>query len=482
MRDDAEREYVEYVTARVPALRRLAFVLIGDGHRADDLVQQTITRLYLKWHRAQAADNLDAYVRTMLVRTYVDEKRLAWSRVRLFRETPEAAAVEEIGAEDRHVLRAALRKLPRRQRAVVVLRFFYDLSVEEVGATLGCSTGTVKSQTSRGLAALRTCTSATSAVPAPTACTLTRLPAPDKAPMAIIGAGDRTGRYLVGRSYPTGGGYQAVLWHDGAPEKVMLPGDREEDLSAVNSSGIAVGFSYDARGSVPYAYSDGKVTRLPGVRHGNAYAINDAGTIVGDNETEAPTVWKSLTAAPTKLPLPAGTKRARASDIDEDGTIVGSLDFKVPYVWLPDGTHRELPMPEVDGKPVAVAQAHNISNGWVTGMASTSELGPRGSAQQSESQLRAVRWNLRTGRVAVTAALTFPADDVNADGWQIGTDKTGHAVLVTASGTVALPDLATHRTDGTATIANTMSDDGRLIAGQSDDKKGVIQPIVWHCE
>ncbi|NMO51035.1 SigE family RNA polymerase sigma factor [Actinoplanes sp. TBRC 11911] len=164
MRDEAEQEYVEYVTARVPALRRLAYVLTGDGHRADDLVQQTITTLYLKWHRAQAADNLDAYVRTMLVRTYVDEKRLAWSRVRLFRETPESV-VEDRGVEEREVLRLALRKLPRRQRAVVVLRFFYDLSVEDVAATLGCSTGTVKSQTSRGLTTLRSLLGSRSLIP-----------------------------------------------------------------------------------------------------------------------------------------------------------------------------------------------------------------------------------------------------------------------------------------------------------------------------
>ena len=155
MRDDSEQEYVEYVTARVPTLRRLAYALSGDGHRADDLVQQTITTLYLKWHRARAADNLDAYVRTMLVRTFVDERRLAWSRVRLFGETPEPAPVEESGAEERQVLQAALRRVPRRQRSVLVLRFFYDLSVDEVAATLGCSAGTVKSQTSRGLTALR---------------------------------------------------------------------------------------------------------------------------------------------------------------------------------------------------------------------------------------------------------------------------------------------------------------------------------------
>jgi RNA polymerase sigma-70 factor (sigma-E family) len=155
MRDGSEEEYVDYVTTRIPALRRLAYLLAGDAHRADDLVQQTITTLYVKWRRAQAADHLDAYVRTMLVRTYVDERRLAWARVRLFREAPEPPPHSDDGVEDRQVLRAALSQVPRRQQAVLVLRFFYDLSVDEVARMLGCSTGTVKSQTSRGLATLR---------------------------------------------------------------------------------------------------------------------------------------------------------------------------------------------------------------------------------------------------------------------------------------------------------------------------------------
>lgn len=155
MRGGAEQEYVDYVTARIPALRRLAYLLAGDEHRADDLVQQTITRLYVKWRHAQAATNLDGYVRTMLVRTYVDERRLGWARVRLFRDTPEPPAFEHDGIEERQVVRAALRQVPRRQQAVLVLRFFYDLPVEEVAGMLGCTTGTVKSQTSRGLATLR---------------------------------------------------------------------------------------------------------------------------------------------------------------------------------------------------------------------------------------------------------------------------------------------------------------------------------------
>jgi RNA polymerase sigma-70 factor (sigma-E family) len=151
----SDREYVEYVTARLPALRRLAFLLCGDEHRADDLVQQTITRLYLHWPRARAATHLDRYVRAMLVRAFLDERRLAWARVRLFGQPPEPPPVHDVGVEDRTVLRAALARLPRRQQAVLVLRYLIDLPVDEVAEILGVAPGTVKSQTSHGLTSLR---------------------------------------------------------------------------------------------------------------------------------------------------------------------------------------------------------------------------------------------------------------------------------------------------------------------------------------
>ena len=150
-----EEEYVEYVTARLPALRRLGYLLCGSEDGADDLVQQTITSLYVHWKRASAATHMDAYVRQMLVRVFLDEKRRPWSRVRLTDAPPDRPARDASSVEDRMVLRAALRKVPRRQRAVLVLRFLYDLPVHEVAALLSCSEGTVKSQTSHGLAALR---------------------------------------------------------------------------------------------------------------------------------------------------------------------------------------------------------------------------------------------------------------------------------------------------------------------------------------
>jgi RNA polymerase sigma-70 factor (sigma-E family) len=156
MRDRAaEEEYIEYVRGRIPALRRVAYALCGDEHRADDLVQQAITKLYVHWERARTATSLHRYTHTLLVRVFLDERRLSWARVRLFGSVPEPPPWEPEGVEDRQVLRTALARLPRRQRAVLVLRFLCDLPVQDVAEILGCSGGTVKSQTSHGLASLR---------------------------------------------------------------------------------------------------------------------------------------------------------------------------------------------------------------------------------------------------------------------------------------------------------------------------------------
>ncbi|AQZ70304.1 RNA polymerase subunit sigma-24 [[Actinomadura] parvosata subsp. kistnae] len=150
-----DEEYTAYVRGRLSWLRKIAYSLCQDWHRADDLVQTAITRLYVKWRKARAADDLDAYVRVMLVRVFLAEQRRGWfSRVRL---TP-AMAHEPFEGGDRDTamdLRRALAAVPPRQRATLVLRFHCDLSVEQTAHALGCSTGTVKSQTARGLATLR---------------------------------------------------------------------------------------------------------------------------------------------------------------------------------------------------------------------------------------------------------------------------------------------------------------------------------------
>jgi RNA polymerase sigma-70 factor (sigma-E family) len=151
-RDD---EFTEYVTAKLPWLGRVAYLLCQDRHRAEDLVQTAITRLYVHWRRAAAADNLDGYAHAVLVRVYLSERSTAWSRrVRLQPALPDDGA--GMGDLDASLdLRAALAMLAPRQRAAIVLRYYCDLSVDQTAAVLGCSAGTVKSQTARGLDALR---------------------------------------------------------------------------------------------------------------------------------------------------------------------------------------------------------------------------------------------------------------------------------------------------------------------------------------
>jgi RNA polymerase sigma-70 factor (sigma-E family) len=155
---DAERTYVEYVTARIPTLHRTAYLMCGDADLADDVVQQTITALYVNWGKVSRADNMDAYVHRMLVHKLVDQKRLGWAKVRLLGWAPEPEAAGPAPQEtlaERDELHAALAALPRRQRTVLVLRFMCDLSLAETAAAMGSSEGTVKSQTSRALASVR---------------------------------------------------------------------------------------------------------------------------------------------------------------------------------------------------------------------------------------------------------------------------------------------------------------------------------------
>ena len=156
MADGSDAEYLTYVRGRAPALHRVAFLLSGDEYQADDLVQETVTKLYARWPRIAGVDNLDAYVHTMLVRTFLDDRRRGWWKVRLLgTATPDRVAGPEPAYEERAVLRGALAQVPPRQQAVLVLRFLCDQPVAEVARALGCTEGTVKSQTAHGLAALR---------------------------------------------------------------------------------------------------------------------------------------------------------------------------------------------------------------------------------------------------------------------------------------------------------------------------------------
>lgn len=151
-----DEEFTVYVAARVRQLRRSAYLLCGDWHRAEDLTQSALAKIYVAWAKVRRADNVDGYVRTVLVRTFLDEQRRHWRR-----EQPTGESVDSVrpdpssGTDSRVDLVRALAALPARQRAAVVLRCWEDLSIAEVARTLDCSEGTVKSQTSRGLATLR---------------------------------------------------------------------------------------------------------------------------------------------------------------------------------------------------------------------------------------------------------------------------------------------------------------------------------------
>ena len=161
VRDGSSRrdeEFVAFAAAhRIDLLRTATLLCAGDGATAEDLVQTTLTSLYLSWSRVRAADSRLAYARGSLTHAFIDEMRRAHRR----RETHGPVAdLDDVASDDpdivlRRTILAALATLGPRQRAVVVLRHWHDLDVEQTARLLGCAPGTVKSQNARALAHLR---------------------------------------------------------------------------------------------------------------------------------------------------------------------------------------------------------------------------------------------------------------------------------------------------------------------------------------
>jgi RNA polymerase sigma-70 factor (sigma-E family) len=153
-RPDRDAAFTEFVTARQTHLRRIAYAICGDWHRADDLLQTALVKLYVAWPRLRRQGQEEAYVRTIIVRANIDEHRRPWRREVPGLDDHDPAARSDLPVEERSALFEALQGLPLMQRKVVVLRHWLGLSVEETARELGIGAGTVKSHSSRGLHAL----------------------------------------------------------------------------------------------------------------------------------------------------------------------------------------------------------------------------------------------------------------------------------------------------------------------------------------
>jgi RNA polymerase sigma-70 factor (sigma-E family) len=174
MRDARGAEFDDFVRTRSVALLRVAYLLTGDRHAAEDLLQEVLEQVYVRWPRVQISP--EAYARRALVNRSINRWR--WRARRPEQALGDNDGVARDHADDialRQAVVAALRTLPPRQRAAVVLRYLEDLSVADVAVTLRCSEGAVKSHASRGLARLREALAGSSLVlPLPTGTRSTR--------------------------------------------------------------------------------------------------------------------------------------------------------------------------------------------------------------------------------------------------------------------------------------------------------------------
>ena len=163
MRRDDDERFREFATQQAAPMRRCAYLFCGDWHLAEDLMQTTLVKIYRSWPKVVARDSMGAYARTVLLRTWLDEKRRPWRRSEIgHADVPDRSDgarepdEEAVLSWQRNVVHGALLKVPPRRRAVLVLRYFEDLSVAQTAVVMGCTEGTVKSQAARGLDNLRT--------------------------------------------------------------------------------------------------------------------------------------------------------------------------------------------------------------------------------------------------------------------------------------------------------------------------------------
>ncbi|WP_250031333.1 hypothetical protein [Paractinoplanes maris] len=310
--------------------------------------------------------------------------------------------------------------------------------------------------------------------PVPKDCRVTLLPS-GGIKKALVTAGDPSGRYLAGRVYPPTG-VHTVFWKDGVLQPVPPMPGADAGFRDINSSGVAVGSSYE--GDVQYAYvlTDGAVTRLRG-GPAAAGAINDKGVIAGTlgepGLDGVPVRWKSARATPTKLKLPAGYTTGNADVIGEDGTIVGSVHRKnsegTAYLWLPDGSGRLLPRPG----PADFFWADSISNGWLFGRAVDD------ADDGSTRDFTSYRYSIATGKFVRLATELSPTALGAENGWVAGT-STG-PVVIAGRTVVKLPAYKGMKDY----MVTAFSADGKTAAGYTHDSSeteaAANRPLRWTC-
>ncbi|MFI5833910.1 SigE family RNA polymerase sigma factor [Micromonospora sp. NPDC051300] len=240
-RDPLEEEFREFVAARSGALLRTAYLLAGDWATAEDLLQTALTKTYLAWKRLGGIDAIEPYARRVLVNTSTSWWRRRWHGERPTEVLPERAGVDEIEHQlDRDALWRHLQALPARQRAVLVLRFYEDMSEAQTAALLEISPGTVKSQTSRALNTLRRRLGSEAALGLPTEPAAEASPAPAPTP------GGRAAP--AGRSAPAARPAPARQLAD-QPEPAGRPATPATPLPATTTARVrpAVGIAAETR-------------------------------------------------------------------------------------------------------------------------------------------------------------------------------------------------------------------------------------------
>jgi hypothetical protein len=289
----------------------------------------------------------------------------------------------------------------------------------------------------------------------------------------VTGA-DPTGRYVAGQADPLWGQKSSVVvWRDGEIVEVLRrPGVVLSDLT---SRGLGVG--HDEEDVHAYVYRDGTLTTLKGEKAA-AVAVNEAGVIVG-RAGDRPVRWASPDAEPSPLPLPPRGTGGSAVAVAGDGTIVGRVDMgatahHVAYLWRADGTHGPLPLPTVGGHRAAWFRPESIRDGWIYGTMTLPveavDPGRRGPSAAPHGEMRVFtrlpfRYEVATGR---SDRLPEPADK------SLAAFYLGDRVL-------SLPPDPT-AAEGSSYRVDSVGDDGRTAAGESDTVSGgLIRPVSWRC-